>query len=126
MPRKKLIEPQLLPYLQSEITVAESARALDADFLQQHACYVRIIGRVRFGSKQFQWCAFALLVAHFNGLLPARVRRAVQFTEITKRALPRAIRRAHRFDQRPVAVLLAVFVDAEPPKEYARNLPLSR
>jgi len=37
------------------------------------------------------------------------VSRTVQLPEITKRALPRAISGTHRLDQRPIAVLLAIF-----------------
>src|SRR6266699_210412 len=109
MPRQKLVEPQPLPYLQSQIAVAESSRTFHPDLLHQHPCDVRIIGRFYFRGKQLQLGALAVLVEHLHGLLPTRVSRTVQFPEITKRALPRTIDGTHRLDQRPIAVLLAVF-----------------
>jgi hypothetical protein len=52
------------------------------------------------------------------------VSRTVQLPEITKRALPWTIGGTHRLDQRPVAMLLAVLVDAELSQKHASNLSL--
>ena len=109
MSSQEFSEPQLLPQLQAEIRVAKSTRALHPDLLHQHPGYVRLIRCFCFGGKQFQLCCFALLVEHFDSLLPTCMGRTVQFTEITKRALARTIRRSNGLDQRPVSVLLAIF-----------------
>ena len=77
--------------------------------LRQHPRYVRIIRRFCFGRKQLQWGTLGVIIEDLCRLLPTRVSRTVQPTELTKRALPRPIGGTHRLDQRPVAVFLAVF-----------------
>jgi hypothetical protein len=58
----------------------------------------------------------------FDSLLPTRMGRTVQLTEITKGALSRAIRRSNGLHQRPVSMFLAIFMDAELSQEHAGNL----
>jgi hypothetical protein len=52
----------------------------------------------------------ALLVESLDGLLPTCRGRTVPLTEITKRALSRAIGCSEGLDERPIPVFLAVFV----------------
>src|SRR5260370_34595542 len=102
--------------------VAKLTRALHPDLLHQHPGYVRLIRCFCFGGKQFQLCCFALLVEHFDSLLPTCMGRTVQFTEITKRALARTIRRSNGLDQRPVSVLRAIFTPQMLSKKHLERI----
>ena len=66
--------------------------------------------------------ALPVLVENLDRLLPTRMSRTVQLTEITECALSRAIRRSNGLDQRPVPVFLAIFMDPELSQEHAGNL----
>ncbi len=96
---QELVQLQPLPQLQSQITVAEATRALHSYLLHQHARHIRIIRGFDFGGKQFQLRALAVFVEDLHRLLPPRMRRTVQLSQITKRALPRAIPGTHGLDQ---------------------------
>ena len=73
MSGKKLLQPQLLPQLQSKIAIAKSARAFDANLLHQDTGDTRVVGKLRIVRKQLQLRTLALLVEGLDGLLPARL-----------------------------------------------------
>jgi hypothetical protein len=54
--------------------------------------------------------SFSILLEDVDGLQPPPLRGVIQLAQMTQRPLPRPIRRADRFDQRPVGVALPVFV----------------
>ena len=69
--------------------------------------YLRIIAwRFHLRREQFQLLLFALLVEDFNRFQPPGLRGTVQLPEIAQRFLPRTIRCAYRFHQRPVSMIL--------------------
>ncbi len=122
MPSQELREPQLLPQLQTKITVAKSARALHPNLFHRHPGYIGIIGHFCFRGEQLQLRALPVLVENLDRLLPTRLSRTVQLPEITECALSRTIRRSNGLHQRPVSVLLAIFMDAKLSQEHAGNL----
>jgi hypothetical protein len=86
-------------------------RPLQSDALEQNLRDLRIVGRrcdVR--GKQFQLVAFAAVVEDVDRLQPPRLGGIIQFAEMTERPLTGAIRRAQRFDERPVGVSLPIFL----------------
>ena len=62
------------------------------------------------GGEKLQLMGFALLVENLHGGQPARLRGTVQLAQVAERSLTRAIWRAHRFNQGPIGVILAVLV----------------
>jgi hypothetical protein len=88
----------------------------------QHLGHLRIVGRRgHLRGKQFQLMPFAGVVEDVDRLQPPRLRRIIQLTEMTERPLARAIRRAHRFDQRPVGVPRAIFLAMIGAKKHRRR-----
>jgi len=77
-----------------------------------------VIGNLQVRRKQFQLRALALFIKNLNGLLPARMGRTVQLSEIAKCALPGTIRRTYGLDQRPIAVACAVSHASVSAKEH--------
>ena len=69
--------------------------------------------------KKLELLPFALLAEDLNGRQPTRLRGAVQLTQLAESLLTRAIRRAHRFHQRPISVILAVLVSAVRPQKHS-------
>ena len=65
-------------------------------------------GRFHLRRKQFQLLGLALLIEDFNRLQPARLRANCSVRPDSTASSAWTIRRAHRFHQRPVAVILAV------------------
>jgi hypothetical protein len=89
--------------------LSETARPLQPHAIDEHLHYLLVLfRRSDFGRKQLQLPAFTLLVEHFDGFQPARLRRTVQLTQIAQSALPRTRRRARRLHQRKILVRLAV------------------
>jgi hypothetical protein len=62
------------------------------------------------GNSFFQLVSFAGVIEDVDRLQPPRLRRIIQLAEMTERPLAWAIRRAHRFDKRPIGVPLAIFL----------------
>jgi hypothetical protein len=58
---------------------------------------------------QFQLLRFPLFVKNLNRLQPSRLIRTVQLAQMAERSLAWTIYCAHRFHQRPIRVLFAVF-----------------
>ena len=69
--------------------------------------------------EQFQLLRFALFIEDLNGCQPARLRGTVQLAQVAESFLTRAIRRAHRFHQRPIGVILAVLVATVRPQKHS-------
>ncbi len=69
--------------------------------------------------EQLQLLRVALLIEDLDGFQPARLRRTVQFAHVAESLLSRAIRRAHRLDQRPIRVILAVLVATVRPQKHS-------
>ena len=100
------VQFQPLPQFQTQATSSKLPHPA-----HPHPSYVRIVLRhLDVRRKQFQLPAFALLVEDRDHLQPVRLRRVVQFAQITQRALTRTVGRADGFDQRPVGVALAILV----------------
>ncbi len=69
--------------------------------------------------EQFQLLRLALFIEDLDRLQPARLRRTVQLAQIAQRSLTRTIRRAHRFHQRPIGVVLAVLAALVRPQKHS-------
>jgi hypothetical protein len=81
--------------------------------------YIGIVGgRLYLGGEQLQLLGFAVFVEDLNRFQPTRLSRIVQLAEITQRSLPRSIRGADGFHQRPVAVWFAVLDSAVGPQKH--------
>ena len=65
--------------------------------------------------------ALAGVVEDVDRFQPPRLRRIIQLAEMTERPLAGAIRRAHRFDKRPVGVPLAIFLAMIGAKKHWRR-----
>src|SRR6266851_7939978 len=77
--------------------------------------------------KQLQLLCLTLLVEHFDGLEPSGLGRTVQLTQITQRLLPRSVGGPHRFHQRPIHMILSVFLPLMGAHEHlAPIMPLPR
>ena len=72
--------------------------------------------------KELQLLRFALFIEDLNRRQPARLRRTVQLAQVAERFLTRTIRRAHRFDQRPIGVILAVLVATVRPQKHSEMI----
>ena len=108
---EELVQPQLAPERQPEQRGPQLPRPLQPDALDQDLRDLRIVGGRRdVRGKQFQLVPFAGVVEDLDRLQPPRLRRIIQLAEMTERPLARTIRRAHRFDERPIGVPLAIFV----------------
>src|SRR5579875_160710 len=111
---------QTLPHFQSEPAGSELPRSFQTHCVQQHPRYLRIIRRrLHMRGEQLQLLGFALFLEDFNGGQPARMRGAIQLARITQCFLARTIRRAHRFDQRPIGVILAVLLATVRPQKHS-------
>jgi hypothetical protein len=64
----------------------------------------------------------ALLVEDFHRLPPACLCGTVQCAELTKGSLPRTIRRAYGFHERPVDVILAVLRPLRRTQKHAGSI----
>jgi len=105
-----LIQLQPLPKLQTQKTVPKLPHPIEANPIDQHPRHLRVVlRRLGIGREQLQLPPFALLVEDGDRFMPARLRRVVQFAQITHRALTRTVGRPHGFDQGPVGMFLAVF-----------------
>jgi hypothetical protein len=69
--------------------------------------------------KELELLSFTLFIEDLDGGQPARLHRTVQLTQVAERLLPRAIRGAHGFDQRPIGVILAVLVATVRPQKHS-------
>ena len=102
---------QTLPQFQAQARSSELPHPLEANSAHPQSSHVGIVLRqFDIGRKQFQLPTLALLVEDFNHLQPARLRRVVQLAQITQGPLARTVGCADGFDQRPVAVVLAILV----------------
>ena len=119
---EEFVQPQLAPERQPEQRGPQLPRPLQPDPLDQDVCDLRVIrGRCDVRGKQFQLVPFAGLVEDLDRLQPPRLRRIIQLAELTERPLARAIRRAHRFDERPIGMSLAVFVPMMRTQEHGSD-----
>jgi hypothetical protein len=108
---EEAIQFELLPYFQPEKTGAELSCSFQPHFAEQHARHLRIVRwRLYMRGKELELLRFALLVENLDGGQPARLRGTVQLTQIAESLLTRTIGGTHRFDQRPVRVILAAMV----------------
>jgi hypothetical protein len=69
--------------------------------------------------EEFQLLRFALFIEDLDGGQPARLRGTVPLAQVAERLLPRAIRGAHGFDQRPIGVIFAVLVATVRPQKHS-------
>src|ERR1022692_2816355 len=69
--------------------------------------------------EKLQLMGFALFIEDLHGCQPARLRGTVQLAQVAERSLARAIRCAHRFNQRPIGVILAVLVATVRPQKHS-------
>jgi hypothetical protein len=69
--------------------------------------------------EELQLLCFALFIEDLHSGQPARLRGAVQLAQIAERFLPRAIRCAHRLDQRPIGMIFAVLVAVVRPQKHS-------
>ena len=105
------VEAQLAPERQSKQRRPQLPCPLQPDPLDQDLGDLRVIrGRRDVRGKQFQLVPFAGVVEDVDRLQPPRLCRIIQLAEMTERPLAGAIRRAHRFDERPVGVPFAIFL----------------
>ena len=119
-PFEEAIQFQALPQFQSEKARADLPSSFQPHFVQQHTPDLRIIRRRRhMRREQLQRLRIALFVEDFNRCQPAGLRRTVPLAQVTERFLPRAIRRAHRFDQRPIGVILTVLAAVVRPQKHS-------
>ena len=117
---EELVQPQLPPERQAEQRGPQLPRPLQPDTVDQDVGDLRVIsGRREVRGKQFQLVPFAGVVEDLDRLQPPRLRRVIQLAEMTQRPLPRSIRRAHRFDERPIGVPLAIFVTVMRTQKHA-------
>jgi hypothetical protein len=109
---KECVEAEPPPQLETQIATAELPRSFQPHLLHQNARHIGSFLHDGVGREQLQLRAFAVLVEDLHRPQPLRLRRRIQFAEITERALPRPVRRARGFHQRPVRMFLAVFAPA--------------
>src|SRR5712671_2360391 len=69
--------------------------------------------------EELQLLRFTLFIENFDRCQPAGRRRTVQLAQIAESFLSRAIRRAHRFDQRPIGVILAILATMVRPQKHS-------
>ncbi len=115
------IQFQALPQLQTQPAGAELARSFQTHLIQQHARDLRIAGRrLHIGGEQLELLRLTLLIEDLDRFQPACLCRTVQLTEIAEPSLSRSVRRAHRFHQRPVDVILAVLAAPMLPQKHSQ------
>ena len=84
---------------------------------------VRIVRRRRqMRREELPLLRFALVVKDLDGSHPARLRRDVQLAEIAEGFLARTIGSAHRLDQRPVGMPLAVLAAMVWPQKHSEQI----
>ena len=115
------VQLQLAPERQAEQGGPQLPRPLQPDALDHHLRHLRIVGgRGDLRGKQFQLMPLTGIVKHVDGFQPPRLRRIIQLAEMTERPLTGAIRRAHRFDERPIRMPLPIFVPMMRPQKHWR------